>query len=154
MVTDCGENHVATKQGNANVPLSDRRPRRPFARRRGGHGRLINLPAGPYKLDATGKCHAANGKFVVAKMCKAPAAAKHCRDPKTGKFAKCGTAGAVPALGGLMADKTEVTVKLTKVEALALVNAVETGLRVIEALGLVKNTATMEEAVRKLRAAT
>jgi hypothetical protein len=53
-----------------------------------------------------------------------------------------------------MADKPEVTVKLTKVEALALVNAAETGLRVIEALGLVKNTATMEEAVRKLRRAT
>jgi hypothetical protein len=53
-----------------------------------------------------------------------------------------------------MADKAEVAVKLTKVEALALVNAAETGLRVIEALGLVKNTATMEAAVRKLRAAT
>jgi len=43
--------------------------------------------------------------------------------------------------------------RLTKVEALALVNAAETGLRVIEALGLVKNTGTMDQAVRKLRAA-
>ena len=53
-----------------------------------------------------------------------------------------------------MADRPDVTVKLTKVEALALLNAAETGLRVIEALGLVKATGTMEEAVRKLRAAT
>ena len=53
-----------------------------------------------------------------------------------------------------IADKPEVTLKLTKVEALALVSAAETGLRVIEALALVKNTATMEAAVRKLRAAT
>ena len=53
-----------------------------------------------------------------------------------------------------MADGKDVTLKLTRVEALALLNAAETGVRVIEALGLVKNTATMEEAVRKLRAAT
>jgi hypothetical protein len=57
----------------------------------------INLPAGPYKLDAAGKCHAANGKFVTASKCKPAAAPKHCRDPKTGKFVKCGAAGAVPA---------------------------------------------------------
>lgn len=47
----------------------------------------INLPAGPYKLDANGKCHAANGQFVKANLCKAPP--KQCRDPKTGKFVKC-----------------------------------------------------------------
>ncbi len=55
-------------------------------------------PAGPYKLDAKGKCHAANGQFVKAALCAKPAAApKRCRDPKTGKFAKCVTPGAVPA---------------------------------------------------------
>lgn len=45
----------------------------------------------------------------------------------------------------------EVTLTLTKVEALALATAAETGLKVIEALNLVQATATMEEAVRKLR---
>ncbi len=54
-----------------------------------------------------------------------------------------------------MADtkRDDVTLRLTRVEAFALVNAAETGLRVIEALGLVKHTATMDAAVRKLRAA-
>lgn len=37
----------------------------------------INVPAGPYKLDAAGKCHAANGKFVDSSMCHA-GPAKHC----------------------------------------------------------------------------
>ena len=46
-----------------------------------------------------------------------------------------------------------VTLKLTKPEALALLNAAETGLRVIEALNLVKNVGLTEVAVRKLRAA-
>jgi len=57
-------------------------------------------PAGPYKLDASGKCHAANGQFVAKSYCATPAAApapKHCKDPKTHKFVKCGTPGAVPA---------------------------------------------------------
>ena len=52
--------------------------------------------AGPYKLDAKGKCHAANGQFVTTSLCKAPAPAppKHCKDPKTHKFTKCiGAAG-------------------------------------------------------------
>jgi hypothetical protein len=48
-----------------------------------------------YKLDAKGKCHAADGKFAKAELCKtaAPAhsykldAQKKCRDEK-GKFAK------------------------------------------------------------------
>ena len=48
----------------------------------------------------------------------------------------------------------EIKVALTRVEALALLNAAETGLRVIEALGLVKNTGATEEAIRKLRSAT
>ena len=54
-------------------------------------------PAGPYKLDAKGKCHAASGQFVKAALCKPAATPKHCRDPKTGKFAKCTAPGAVPA---------------------------------------------------------
>ena len=28
------------------------------------------VPAGPYKLDANGRCHAANGQFVAASYCK------------------------------------------------------------------------------------
>ena len=55
---------------------------------------------GPYKLDAKGKCHAANGQFAAQSLCgkTAPASApNHCKDPKTHKFVKCGTAGAVPA---------------------------------------------------------
>jgi len=46
-----------------------------------------------------------------------------------------------------------VTLKLTKPEALALANAADTGLRVIEALNLVKNLGLTESAVNKLRAA-
>jgi hypothetical protein len=42
--------------------------------------------AGPYKLDATGKCRAANGQFANNSLCGPP---KHCHDPKTGKFTKC-----------------------------------------------------------------
>lgn len=55
--------------------------------------------AGPYKLDTKGNCHAANGQFVAKSLCATPAAAapKHCKDPKTHKFVKCGTPGAVPA---------------------------------------------------------
>lgn len=56
--------------------------------------------AGPYKLDAKGKCHDASGKFAKQTLCTAPAATaapKHCKDPKTHKFVKCGAAGAVPA---------------------------------------------------------
>lgn len=52
-----------------------------------------------------------------------------------------------------MADKdATVLLKLTKPEALALLNAADTGVRVIQALGLVKNLGLTEEAVRKLRA--
>jgi hypothetical protein len=50
--------------------------------------------------------------------------------------------------------KTDVTVKLNRVEALALLVAADHGLKAIEAFNLVKNTAAMEEAIRKLRAAT
>jgi hypothetical protein len=55
---------------------------------------------GPYKLDAKGKCHASNGQFAKQSLCATPAAApapKHCKDPKTKKFVKCGTPGAVAA---------------------------------------------------------
>ena len=53
-----------------------------------------------------------------------------------------------------MADReTMVTLTLTKPEALALLNAAETGLAVIEALNLVKATGLTEETVRKLRMA-
>lgn len=54
---------------------------------------------GPYKLDAKGKCHAANGTFAKQSLCAAaaPKLPAHCKDPKTKKFVKCGTPGAVPA---------------------------------------------------------
>jgi hypothetical protein len=47
----------------------------------------------------------------------------------------------------------QVALKMTRPEALALLNAAETGLRVIEALGLVKNLGLTEASVRKLREA-
>lgn len=51
-------------------------------------------------LDAAGKCRD-GGKYVKADLCKTPAKpeAGKCRDIKTKKFAKCGTAGTekVPA---------------------------------------------------------
>lgn len=49
--------------------------------------------------------------------------------------------------------ENQITLKLAKPEALALLHAAETGLRVIEALGLVKNLGLTEAAVRKLREA-
>jgi len=49
----------------------------------------------PYKLDAKGGCHAANGRFAAKAMCAAPARKPVCRDLK-GRFAKCGTPGARP----------------------------------------------------------
>jgi hypothetical protein len=48
---------------------------------------------GPY-LDHNGKCHAANGALVLARLCHVPA---YCKDPKTHKSVKCGTPGAVPS---------------------------------------------------------
>lgn len=51
-------------------------------------------------LDATGKCRD-NGKFVAAKLCEAAApAAGKCRNIKTKKFAKCGTADTEPVPSG------------------------------------------------------
>ena len=49
-----------------------------------------------------------------------------------------------------MATEQQVRLMMTRPEALALLNAAETGLRVIEALGLVKNVRLTEESVRKL----
>ena len=46
-------------------------------------------------LDSAGKCRD-NGKFVDAKLCATPAPAVHCRDSKTKKYVKCGTAGSEP----------------------------------------------------------
>ena len=59
-------------------------------------------PAGSYWTDAKGNCHGPAPKTVFAPKakCAAPAAAptsNHCKDPKTHKFVKCGTPGAVPA---------------------------------------------------------
>jgi hypothetical protein len=47
------------------------------------------------KLDANGKCHAADGKFAKAEVCAHMKAPMHCRNDK-GKFAKCGSPGAHP----------------------------------------------------------
>jgi len=46
-------------------------------------------------LDSAGKCRD-HGKFVEAKLCTTPAPSGKCRDIKTKKFAKCGTAGTEP----------------------------------------------------------
>ena len=47
-------------------------------------------------LDAQGKCRD-NGKFVEAKLCEGQkAAAQHCRDMTTKKFAKCGAPNTEP----------------------------------------------------------
>lgn len=46
-------------------------------------------------LDAAGKCRD-NGRFVEAKLCATTAPAGKCRDIKTKKFARCGTAGTEP----------------------------------------------------------
>jgi len=46
-------------------------------------------------LDSAGKCRD-NGKFVDAKLCATPAPSGHCRDTKTKKYVKCGTAGSEP----------------------------------------------------------
>jgi hypothetical protein len=55
-----------------------------------------------------------------------------------------------------MADRDDptVTLKLTKPEALALLKAAETGLAVIEALHLIRDTVLTERAVGLLRSST
>jgi hypothetical protein len=52
-----------------------------------------------------------------------------------------------------MAD-TDITITLTRTEALALVKLADVGLRVVEALSLVQSTVAAEKAIRKLEAAT
>ena len=47
------------------------------------------------ELDSAGKCRD-HGRFVEAKLCTTAATAGKCRDIKTKKFAKCGTAGTEP----------------------------------------------------------
>jgi hypothetical protein len=54
-------------------------------------------PVGPFKLDAKGACHAANGQFAKKSFCTAAPVTNHCRDPKTKKFTKCSAPGSVPA---------------------------------------------------------
>lgn len=53
--------------------------------------------ASAQKLDKNGKCHDAKGRFAPMSVCQGakPAPPQHCRDAKTGKFAKCGAPGAV-----------------------------------------------------------
>jgi hypothetical protein len=52
------------------------------------------------KIDANGRCHAADGKMAKMEVCKGLVAEQtKCRDIKTKRFAKCGTPGteAVPS---------------------------------------------------------
>ena len=57
-------------------------------------GWIAQAAAAP-ALDTAGKCRD-NGKFVAAKLCAVHAVPARCRDIKTKKFAKCGTAGTEP----------------------------------------------------------
>jgi hypothetical protein len=54
--------------------------------------------AGAQQIDKNGRCHDASGKFAKMAVCQTVKAAQptHCRNAKTGKFAKCGAPGAVP----------------------------------------------------------
>ena len=56
---------------------------------------LSGLAVATPELDAAGKCRD-GGKFVAASLCKVAAPTGKCRDMKTKKFAKCGTAGTEP----------------------------------------------------------
>lgn len=58
----------------------------------------LSSAAAAQKLDANGKCHAADGKFAKAEVCASlkAAPAAHCRDMKTKKFAKCGAPNTEP----------------------------------------------------------
>jgi len=50
------------------------------------------------------------------------------------------------------ATKTDITITLSRVEALALLKIAETGLAVTRALGLIPNTSTAEKAMRAVQA--
>lgn len=52
-----------------------------------------------------------------------------------------------------MAGTDEITVTLTKTEALALSRVADTGIRISDALNLIQSTAAAKAAVRKLDAA-
>jgi hypothetical protein len=52
-----------------------------------------------------------------------------------------------------LSPKDEVALELTRVEAAALLKAADTGIRVIDALGLVQRTAAMDGAIEKLKSA-
>ena len=54
-----------------------------------GTANAASATAGPYKLHANGKCHAAGGQFVPGNLCHAPVLADHpvC---KTGVSKACG----------------------------------------------------------------
>lgn len=60
-------------------------------------------PAGPYKLDASGRCHAANGAFVVAQLCITAASGPYRLDANgrchaaNGHFVATSLCPAVPA---------------------------------------------------------
>lgn len=56
-----------------------------------------NAETGPYTMDANGRCHGVHGQFAKTSLCVKHVTPQHCRDPKTSKFTKCGTPGAVPA---------------------------------------------------------
>jgi hypothetical protein len=43
-------------------------------------GRHPLVPPGPYRLDDTGHCHAANGQFVAMNSCAPHGATAECRD--------------------------------------------------------------------------
>lgn len=61
-----------------------------FSPAHGSGGGTGKVAAGPYKLDATGKCHAANGQFAKLALCHTTPPPRHpCHDPKTGRFIKC-----------------------------------------------------------------
>lgn len=47
-----------------------------------------------------------------------------------------------------MAASTQITITMSKTEALALVKIADVGLRVVEALSLVQSTAAAEKAMR------
>lgn len=58
-------------------------------------GWMTQMAGAAPALDTAGKCRD-NGKFVAAKLCAVAAPAPKCRDIKTKKFAKCGTADTEP----------------------------------------------------------
>jgi hypothetical protein len=56
-------------------------------------------------------------------------------------------------MAAIESKRDVVALKLTRVEAAALLKAADVGIRVIDALVLVQRTASTEEAINKLRGA-